>query len=82
MKLSTLIKTKDLHSITINIYGHYVVAEIFAKGRSKSKLKVYTSLSIDMPVTEEGIENVEHLGIKRCREFVVLGGFYINIYNW
>lgn len=81
MKLSKLVKTENLNSITIKIKeGGRVTARFFFNGRVQ-KTKQYTSLDIDIEVKEVGISSVSHLGIIRYRSFKN-NDIYVNIYNY
>ena len=79
MKLSEILKTKDLSSVTVNNHNQYVVAQIFIKGRRLPVLKVARGIKIDVDLPEISNWTVKHLGVKRCF-YHATPDYYVNYY--
>ena len=81
MKLSSILATENLESVTIDINKEVKVkATMFFHG-GKIRTKKYSSLEIDIELKESDLSLVKHLGITRYRSFKS-DSFYANIYNY
>ena len=82
MKLSKIIETKGLTSVTLHVIDPTLIAcELFIKGNTKAKAKVYTSLNVDVDIPKISNDNVKHLGIKEYYHLVE-DDYYVNLYYY
>lgn len=84
MKLSKIIETPNLSSVTIHVIkSDEVKCDIFTNGRPSGKpiKKKYSSLDVDIDIPEISNRNVKHLGIKR-NFHLVEDDYYINLYYY
>lgn len=82
MKLSKIIQTEKLHSITIHVLNPVsVLCIIFIKGRKKPINKTFKCLDVDVKIPEISNDTVKHLGIKRYY-YLKNDDFYVNLYYY
>lgn len=82
MKLSKIIKTKNLKNTTISVIDpETIVCDLFIKGKEKPVKKLYKKLDVDIEIPEISNNNVKHLGVKKYYH-LVNGDFYINLYYY
>jgi len=81
MKLSQIANKKGLTSATIDIFNNYAVVQSFIRGKKKGVLSVHGKMDIDIKLKEQDLRTVEHLGIKRYRDYTT-PDFYLNVYNY
>ena len=81
MKLSKIIETENLSSVTIEIKRDFAICKFFIYGRKMPFSKKYKSVDIDVEINDTSIETVRHLCIKRYR-FLKTDTFYVNLYNY
>lgn len=81
MKLSKILQTPKLHSVTIDVDRELKVKAYFHFEGNVRRTKTYASLEIDVELKESDVNLVSHLGIKRYRSWKE-GVKYANIYNY
>ena len=84
MKLSKIIDTKNLTSVTIKVLNkNTIVCEIFTSDRlGKSSIKkLYKKLEVDIKIPLISNHTVKHLGVKKYYHLIEKN-FYINLYYY
>lgn len=82
MKLSKILETENLSSVTIYVLKkNEVNCNIFTRGNSKPIKKKYKSLEVDVDIPEISNRNVKHLGIKRYFH-LVKEEYFVNLYYY
>tara|TARA_R110000787_G_C13090538_1_gene411263 strand:- start:185 stop:439 length:255 start_codon:yes stop_codon:yes gene_type:complete len=84
MKLSKIINTKNLTSVTIKALDkNTIVCEIFTSDRPGKRAikKLYKKLDVDIKIPLVSNDTIKHLGIKKYYHLVEKN-FYINLYYY
>lgn len=81
MKLSAILTTENLESVTIDINREVKVKSTMYFHGGAKRTKKYASLEIDVDLKESDLSLVKHLGITRYRSYKN-GSLYANIYNY